>query len=87
MKPFNGRKPQGRPQKAFSNQVQEWINPDKHFPEDDIKDYTKTKRVANALQSTAFQLIDDDDDDHDDDHDDDDVISCFFEYLPPSSQP
>ena len=69
----NGRKLSGRPQKALSNQVQEWINPKKHFPEDGIKDYTKTKKVGDAWQS-----IDDDDDD--------DVISCFFEYLPPSSQ-
>lgn len=68
----SGRKLSGRPQKALSKQVREWINPNKHFSEEDIKDDTKTKKVGDALQS-----IDDDDDD---------VISCFFEYLPPSSQ-
>ena len=56
------------------------INPNKHFPEDDIKYDTKTKQVGNVSQSTALQSIDDDDDD------DDVVISRFFEYLPSSSQ-
>ena len=41
---------------------EEWINPNKHFPEDDIKDDAKTKRVGDALQSTALQLTDDDHD-------------------------
>ena len=49
----------GRPYKSFTSQVQEWIDPNRHFSEDDMP---KTKQVAGNLQSTTLRSTDNDDD-------------------------
>lgn len=46
--PSHGRRSPPRLQKSFSNQAQEWINPNKYFSEDDLM-HTTQDPVGDAL--------------------------------------